>query len=182
VDVGCGSGRFRSFIQDLCASYRGVDAVRYTGFADDAIFLAADLNRDALPLADSSMDIVVSLETVEHLESPRAFCRELVRVLRPGGWLLMTTPNQRSVVSLGSLLLKGHFSAFQDNSYPAHQTALLETDLRRIARENALQDIAIEFTCAGRIPLTARAYPSVLSRSFPRACSDNILLLGRKPA
>jgi len=182
LDVGCGSGRFGTFIPDLCGSYRGVDAVRYDGFPDDAILLKADLDREPLPLADASIDVVVSLETVEHLESPRAFCRELVRVLRPGGWLLVTTPNQRSLLSLGSLFLKGHFSAFQDNNYPAHQTALLDTDLQRIARENALADIAIEFTCTGRMPLTARACPQALSRAFPRAFSDNVLLLGRKPA
>jgi len=181
VDVGCGTGRLHTLLGDLATSYIGVDAVRYDGFPAAAPFLAADLNRDQIPVADGSADIAVSLETIEHLENPRAFCRELVRITRPGGWLLVTTPNQRSVVSLGALLLKEHFSAFRDGSYPAHQTALLDTDLRRIAAENGLQETSITFTCAGRIPLTGAFYPSWLSRAFPRSLSDNVLLLARKP-
>jgi 2-polyprenyl-3-methyl-5-hydroxy-6-metoxy-1,4-benzoquinol methylase len=180
VDIGCGTGRLNTLLGDLATSYIGVDAVRYDGFPAGALFLAADLN-DAIPVADGSADIAVSLETIEHLENPRAFCRELVRITKPGGWLLVTTPNQRSLVSLGALLLKEHFSAFRDGSYPAHQTALLDTDLRRIAAENGLQDISITFTCAGRIPLTGAFYPPWLSRALPRSLSDNVLLLARKP-
>lgn len=180
VDIGCGTGRLHALLGSLATSYIGVDAVRYDGFPAAVPFLAADLNRDQIPVADGSADIVVSLETIEHLENPRAFCRELVRITRPGGWLLVSTPNQRSVVSLGALLLKEHFSAFRDSSYPAHQTALLDTDLRRVAAENGLQEISITFTGAGRIPLTGALYPPWLSRAFPRSLSDNVLLLARK--
>lgn len=179
VDVGCGTGRLRAVAADLATSYIGVDAVRYEGFPADACFLAADVNRDPIPVADRTADIAVSLETIEHLENPRAFCRELVRIMKPGAWLLVSTPNQRSVGSLGALLFKEHFSAFRDSCYPAHQTALLDTDLRRIAAENELQDIAIAFTGSGRIPLTGAAFPTSISRAFPRALSDNVLLLAR---
>jgi 2-polyprenyl-3-methyl-5-hydroxy-6-metoxy-1,4-benzoquinol methylase len=179
VDVGCGTGRLRAVVADLATSYIGVDAVRHEGFPSDARFLTADLDRQPIPLADRAADIVVSLETIEHLENPRAFCRELVRIMKPGAWLLVSTPNQRSVGSLGALLFKEHFSAFRDPCYPAHQTALLDTDLRRIAAENALQNISIVFTGAGRIPLTAATYPRAVSRAFPRALSDNVLLLAR---
>ena len=182
VDVGCGTGRLRMFIKDAIESYAGVDAVRYQGLPDDAHFVRVDLNRDPIPIADNSADIAISLETIEHLENPRAFMREMVRITKPGGWLLVTTPNQRSLVSLGALLVKGHYSAFLENNYPAHQTALLDTDLLRIASENRLRNVAIEFTCAGRIPLTPARYPRPLSRLFPRAMSDHVLLVASKPA
>lgn len=181
VDVGCGTGQLKTLFSGLTDSYVGVDAVRYDGFPLDTPFVAGDLNREPIPVADDSADISVSLETIEHLENPRAFCRELVRITKPGGWLLVTTPNQRSLVSLGALLLREHFSAFRDSNYPAHQTALLDTDLRRIAAENALQDIEIEFTRAGRIPLSGAFYPRALSDAFPRGLSDNVLLFARKP-
>jgi 2-polyprenyl-3-methyl-5-hydroxy-6-metoxy-1,4-benzoquinol methylase len=181
VDVGCGTGRLRALVTDLATSYVGVDAVRFDGFPADARLLVVDLNREPIPLADGSADIVVSLETIEHLENPRAFCRELVRIIKPRGWLLVSTPNQRSLGSIGALLFKEHFSAFRDSSYPAHQTALLDTDLRRIAAESGLQDISITFTGAGRLPLTAASYPHWASRAFPRALSDNVLLLARTP-
>ena len=182
VDVGCGTGRLRGFLAGIATSYVGVDAVRHEGFPHDAQLLVADLDRDSIPVADRSADVVVSLETIEHLENPRAFCRELTRIARPGGWLVISTPNQRSLVSLGALLFKEHFSAFRDNCYPAHQTALLDTDLRRIASEIGLQDVAIAFTGAGRVPLTGLSYPRAASRVLPRALSDNVLLIARRPS
>jgi 2-polyprenyl-3-methyl-5-hydroxy-6-metoxy-1,4-benzoquinol methylase len=166
----------------IATSYEGVDAVRHEGFPHDAQLLLADLDRDSIPVADRSADVVVSLETIEHLENPRAFCRELTRIARPGGWLVISTPNQRSLVSLGALLFKEHFSAFRDNCYPAHQTALLDTDLRRIASEIGLQDVAIAFTGSGRVPLTGVSYPRAASRVLPRALSDNVLLIARRPS
>jgi 2-polyprenyl-3-methyl-5-hydroxy-6-metoxy-1,4-benzoquinol methylase len=180
ADVGCGTGRLRALLDGIATSYVGVDAVRHEGFPEAAPLLLADLDRQPIPLADQSSDVVVSLETIEHLENPRAFCRELARIARPGGWLVVSTPNQRSLVSLGALLLTEHFSAFRDNCYPAHQTALLDTDLRRIASEVGLQDVAIAFTGTGRVPLTAVSYPRAVSRAFPRALSDNVLLIGRR--
>ena len=181
VDVGCGSGRLYPLLAGMIDSYVGVDAVRYEGFPAGASYARADLNRERIPVPDASADITISLETIEHLENPRSFCRDLVRITKPGGWMLLTTPNQRSLVSLGALLTKEHFSAFRESNYPAHQTALLDTDLLRIARENDLRDVAIEFTCAGRVPFSGAHYPRVLSRAFPRALSDNVLLVARKP-
>ena len=77
---------------------------------------------------------------------------------------MVTTPNQLSLLSKLTLVLKNQFNAFQDSSYPAHLTALLEIDLRRIATECGLADVAIAYSQQGRIPGTARHYPSVFSR------------------
>jgi 2-polyprenyl-3-methyl-5-hydroxy-6-metoxy-1,4-benzoquinol methylase len=181
VDVGCGSGRLYPRLAGMIDSYVGVDAARYDGFPPQASFIQADLNHDRIPVPDASGDVTISLETIEHLENPRAFCRELARIAKPGGWILLSTPNQRSLVSLGALLTKEHFSAFRDINYPVHQTALLDTDLLRIAGETRLQDVAVEFTCSGRMPFTAAHYPRPLSMAFPRALSDNVLLVARKP-
>ena len=180
VDVGCGTGRLRTFLGDMIESYVGVDAIQYEGLTSGIAFMRADLNRDPIPVPDHSADVAISIETIEHLENPRAFVRELVRIVKPGGWIVVTTPNQRSVLSLGALLLKGHFSAFGARNYPAHQTALLDTDLSRIAADNHLCDVAIEFTGVGRMPLSSAHYPRRLSRRFPRAMSDNVLLIARK--
>jgi 2-polyprenyl-3-methyl-5-hydroxy-6-metoxy-1,4-benzoquinol methylase len=182
VDVGCGVGRLRAFLADIIDSYVGVDAIQYDGLPTGVAFVRADLNRDPVPVPDHSADVAISIETIEHLENPRAFVRELVRIVKPGGWIVVTTPNQRSLVSLGALVIKGHFSAFGEVNYPAHQTALLDTDLWRIAVENGLRDVAIEFTCVGRMPLSRAQYPRVLSRRFQRAMSDNVLLVAQTRA
>jgi 2-polyprenyl-3-methyl-5-hydroxy-6-metoxy-1,4-benzoquinol methylase len=180
VDVGCGAGRLREFLGPVIDSYLGVDAIQYDGLPAGISFMRADLNRDPIPVPDRSADVTISVETIEHLENPRAFVRELVRITRPGGWIVVTTPNQRSLVSLSALIVKGHFSAFGQSNYPAHQTALLDTDLLRIAGENHLSDVAIEFTGVGRMPLSSARYPRAVSSVFRRTLSDNVLLVARK--
>lgn len=54
-----------------------------------------------LPLGRQSFDIIVSFETLEHLPNPQRFLQEALRVLRPGGIMILSTPN-RAVVSAGS--------------------------------------------------------------------------------
>jgi len=51
---------------------------------------------EQLPFADGSFDFILLSEVVEHLEEPHMSIREASRVLRPGGRLLVTTPNYRS--------------------------------------------------------------------------------------
>ena len=46
-----------------------------------------------LPLRDESVDLVAARWVMEHLESPRLFLQEVVRILRPGGRLIVLTPN-----------------------------------------------------------------------------------------
>jgi 2-polyprenyl-3-methyl-5-hydroxy-6-metoxy-1,4-benzoquinol methylase len=181
ADVGCGGGRLWRDLSPMFAACHGVDAVHYDGLPADVAFIAADLDCLPLPLADGCADVVAAVETIEHLENPRAFCRELTRITRAGGWVVITTPNQLSLLSLLTLVTKQRFSAFQDAAYPAHRTALLEIDLRRIASECALQDVAVRFTQCGRLPLSAAHYPEWLARRFPRALSDNLVMIGRKP-
>ncbi len=48
---------------------------------------------DRLPAEDGAFDVVIALDVQEHLHDPRAFNRELFRVVRPGGHVVVTTPN-----------------------------------------------------------------------------------------
>lgn len=182
ADIGCGGGNLWREVGPSFARCIGVDAVRYDGLPVSVEFLAADLDRLPLPLGDKTADVVAAVEVVEHLENPRAFCRELVRLTRPGGWVVVTTPNQLSLLSLITLTVKQRFSAFQDPAYPAHITALLEVDLRRIAAECGLEAIEVRYTGEGRIPGTGEHYPSGVSATFPRLMSDNVVLIGRTHA
>jgi len=54
------------------------------------------INADAtcLPLASASIDLVVSFETLEHVPDPGAMIKEIRRVLKPGGRLVLSTPNR----------------------------------------------------------------------------------------
>ncbi len=179
LNVGCGEGTLRSFVAHQFARYVGVDIARYDGFPADAEFHQVNLDGLPMPLADGFADVVAAVETIEHLENPRALMREMVRLCRPGGWVVVTTPNQLSLASKVSLLLKNQFLAFQEapGLYPAHITALLEIDLIRIARECGLADCAIVYSNQGRIPLTSTHWPTALTG---RAFSDNLALVARR--
>jgi 2-polyprenyl-3-methyl-5-hydroxy-6-metoxy-1,4-benzoquinol methylase len=181
ADVGCGTGSFRSHCSAVCEKYCGVDVVRYDDFPTDAEFLAADLDSARWPLEDNLFDATVSLETIEHLENPRAFFREMTRITRPGGLVIVTTPNQLSFLSKLTLIVKNEFTAFQERPglYPAHRTALLETDLARIARESGLQGARIAYSNSGRIPGGDLTWPAMFGG---RAFSDNVMVIARKPA
>jgi ubiquinone/menaquinone biosynthesis C-methylase UbiE len=57
-----------------------------------APFCAGDAH--AIPLADGSIDVIVTFETIEHIRGPEAFLDECVRVLAPEGLLIVSTPNK----------------------------------------------------------------------------------------
>lgn len=180
VDVGCGAGHLWPFLRPRFSRYIGVDAVRYPDFPAEAEFSQANLDTNGVSLPDESADVVVSVETIEHLENPRSLMRELVRLARVGGWVVVTTPNQLSFLSLLTLVLKHRFASFQDVHYPMHLTALLEVDLIRIATECGLTEVSIAYSLQGRVVLTPWHYPRFLAGCFPRALSDNLLMIGRK--
>jgi 2-polyprenyl-3-methyl-5-hydroxy-6-metoxy-1,4-benzoquinol methylase len=182
VDVGCGTGGLWKLVSRRFDSYCGLDAVRYEGFPGGAEFRQIDLDAPHWGLSENEADVVAAVETIEHLENPWAFMRALVRLARPGGWVVVTTPNQLSALSLITLLAKRRFSSFQDGHYPAHRTALLEIDLRRIAGECALEEMQIAYSQSGRVPLTGWHYPAGVARLCPRRLSDNLMIIGRKPS
>jgi SAM-dependent methyltransferase len=181
IDVGCRAGNLWGYVRDRFDRYVGADVVRDEGMPDDGEFYRIDLDTGRAPLPDGAGKVVASVETIEHLENPRALARELTRLARPGGWVVITTPNQLSLLGKLNLVLKNEFNAFQAGSYPAHLTALLEADLRRISSDCGWADMALAYSESGRGPGIARHRPRWLSRLFPRSLSDNVLVIGQKP-
>lgn len=181
VDVGCGQGNFYSFVDLSRQQYIGADIVRYPEFPQGCEFIESDLDTCQIKLPDNYAEIVCSIETIEHLENPRALIRELVRIAAPGGTIIVTTPNQLNLLSKLTLIFKNQFNAFQESPgcYPAHITALLEIDLIRIARECQLSDIQIHYTDRGRIPGTSKSWPHSLGLKG-RLFSDNVIVVAKK--
>lgn len=181
IDVGCGGGGLHRVIAGWCASYCGLDAVRYDAWPDDLEFHQVDLDRLEWPTPAAPGDVVVAVETIEHLENPWAFMRQLATLVVPGGLVIVTTPNQMSVLSLLTLLTRQRFSAFQDAHYPAHRTALLESDLRRVASAAGLDVVETAYTACGRVPLSPWHYPRRVAELAPRWLSDNLMVVARRP-
>lgn len=107
---------------------------------------------NSLSIADETFDVIVSPEVIEHLENPRAVVREWWRLLRPGGTLIFSTPNNESWRSLFSLIVQGHFVAFVDTCYPAHITPMVRKDIERILNEFGFSKPKFVFTDVGGIP------------------------------
>ncbi len=181
LDVGCGVGQLWPFVSETFTDYVGADVLRYDGFPEGVELHTIDLDTGGVPLPDGFADVVAGIETIEHLENPRAYVRELVRLCKPGGWVIVTTPNQLSFLSKLSLVLKNEFSHFRGMNYPAHITALVATDLHRMAAECKLTDAVVDYSRCGRMPGVSWKWPGFLSRLLPRACSDNVALIARKP-
>jgi methionine biosynthesis protein MetW len=96
LDVGCGNGQAGGLpLRAMGCQYIGVD-VSATALAS-ARALGLDVcqitDGTALPFPNNSFDAVVSMEVVEHLMFPLPTVIEMMRVLKPGGILLITTPN-----------------------------------------------------------------------------------------
>lgn len=99
LDVACGAGFGVRMIAGHCAKVVGVDLdelsiaeAREADVEDAGEYLVADATR--MPFADGAFDVVLSFETLEHVPAT-SFLREVNRVLKQGGWLLLSTPQNR---------------------------------------------------------------------------------------
>jgi ubiquinone/menaquinone biosynthesis C-methylase UbiE len=88
IDVGCGSGPYRRLVEPHVETYLGIDYPAGSGQPNASVY--ADAMR--LPVRDASVDTVLCTEVIEHLPRPAECFAEFVRVLRPGGHLILTTP------------------------------------------------------------------------------------------
>lgn len=96
LDAGCGTGRFSARAASMGAGVVALDIgpslLSQVVRKCPAIPACGDVT--SLPFRDDSFDVVVSSECIEHTPTPERAVRELVRVLRPGGRLVITCPNQ----------------------------------------------------------------------------------------
>ncbi|QEV17942.1 MULTISPECIES: class I SAM-dependent methyltransferase [Streptomyces] len=120
LDIGCGDGSAAATAAPLLAGHRviGVD------WSQDALKRAhahlpyvvrGELTDGGLPFADKTADAVLFSEVIEHLVDPDSALDELRRVLRPGGHLMLSTPNLAAWYNRG-LLLAGVQPVFSEVS------------------------------------------------------------------
>jgi len=108
VDVGCGDGSALAIAAGHNPGHRfaGVDwsgdALR-RAHALGLTVLRAAVTAPGLPVADGAADVVIMSELIEHLVDPDGAIAEVRRVLRPGGSLLLSTPNLAAWYNRGLL-------------------------------------------------------------------------------
>jgi methionine biosynthesis protein MetW len=110
LDLGCGDGWFLDGIGERYRLAIGID-IQLTCSPNGSVtrswrHVVGDLDA-GIPVASSSADVVHANQVIEHLKNPLAFLTEAHRVLRPGGCLIVTTPNIRYLRHLWLLVVRG---------------------------------------------------------------------------
>jgi ubiquinone/menaquinone biosynthesis C-methylase UbiE len=162
LDAGC--GRYLRFCRELSgiASMVGVDldTVLETDNSAAPFAVRADVGR--LPFPEGHFDMVISRSVIEHLEDPAQVFREFSRVLKPGGKVVIITPNKYDYVSvIASLtpywlhrsLVSRIFQVPEDDVFPT------------LYRANTMSAIRKAFVSAGLVQKeldTLNHYPAYL--------------------
>ena len=138
LDVGCGTGAFLHSIRDIAPDAEGCDfnTEQYQDTESLSRIRKADLNAEPLPYADDSFDVVTSLDVLEHVFHPYRLVEEALRVVRPGGYVILSTPNVASILQKAQYLFTGRFKGFFD---PAQSAETGERHISPIFRETLEQ-------------------------------------------
>jgi ubiquinone/menaquinone biosynthesis C-methylase UbiE len=162
LDAGC--GRYLRFCKELSdtAAVVGIDLepVLETDNQSAPFGVRGDVGR--LPFLSNRFDMVISRSVIEHLEDPSQVFREFSRVLRPGGKVIVITPNKYDYVSMIAALTPYWLHRFLVSrifEVPEHDV------FPTLYRANTLSTIQKLFKSAGLAPReldTVNHYPAYL--------------------
>lgn len=165
LDAPCGAGALSAALLESGLDVTALDLDPLARPRLGERLAVADLNRP-LPLPDASFDIACSTEGIEHLEDGFGFLRELRRVLRPGGRLVLTTPNTLSLRSRVRFLGSGFYHTDprpldEARRHPLHHIGLrtfpelrymLHTSGFRLQRVGCSHVKPVSYLYAGYVP------------------------------
>lgn len=153
LDAGCGT--YLKFCKQFSDRARvvGIDLETKLETRNDRqpFGVRGDLSR--LPFAPSSFDLVISRSVIEHLEDPGQVFREFQRVLRPGGKVVVITPNKYDYVSvIASLtpywlhrkLVGKIFQVSEDDVYPTLYRANTISSIRKAFLTAGFQEAELD--------------------------------------
>jgi SAM-dependent methyltransferase len=154
LDAGC--GRYMTFCKDLApksAMVVGLDLEPQleTRNRNPPFGVRGDL--DHLPFASGTFDLIISRSVVEHLLNPVQVFKEFARVLRPGGKVVVITPNKWDYVSVIAAvtpyrfhrsLVSRIFGVSEDDVFPTAYRANTAAAIRKTFGEAGFADCEIE--------------------------------------
>jgi SAM-dependent methyltransferase len=166
LEAGCGEGYGADLIADVARKVIGLDYDEATVAHVRARYPRVDMrhgNLAELPLADGSVDVVVNFQVIEHLWDQPQFVAECLRVLRPSGVLLMSTPNRVT------------FSPGRDTPINPFHTRELNADELTELLETAgftLEAMQGVFHGRGLVELDVKNGGSIIDAQIARALAD----------
>jgi SAM-dependent methyltransferase len=175
LDVGCGNGALAGeFLQRGCRvvgldlSHSGIGVARRKHPSGRFELLAAD-EHVLEKLGETSFDIVVSTEVVEHLYDPRAFARGCYTAIKPGGRFICSTPYHGYLKNL-VISLSGKWDHHANPLWDGGHIKLWSRNtLGQLLRETGFTNI--QFKGAGRWPFMWRSM--VMSGERPARNSND---------
>lgn len=94
LDVGCGRGDYTEIFCHSGNRVIGLDVADWRNKNSDSNFNFIIYKGDVLPFGDKEFDVVVSFDVIEHIDDDFSFVREVRRVLKDEGKILIATPNR----------------------------------------------------------------------------------------
>jgi len=166
LEAGCGEGYGADLIADVARRVIGLDYDESAVAHVRARYPRVEMhhgNLAALPLADCAVDVVVNFQVIEHLWDQGQFVDECLRVLRPGGVLLMSTPNRIT------------FSPGRDTPInPFHTRELNAAELTELLTSEGfrIEGVYGVFHGARLVELDERHGGSIIDAQITRALAD----------
>jgi SAM-dependent methyltransferase len=155
VDIGCGRfgllGKGNGRLLDLQADSLGIDIDLQSLAANRNVGHRLCASCYSLPLQDNSVDIIACRWVFEHLEHPEKAMQEFSRVLRPGGFLYVKTPNLLNYAMVISWLTPTAFhNVFRSRggmreNIPTFYRANTSPTLRRLAAKTGFAVRTLEY-------------------------------------
>lgn len=166
LEAGCGEGYGADLIAEVAHRVIALDYDETTVAHVRARYPRVDIrqaNLAELPLPDESVDVVVNLQVIEHLWDQAKFVQECARVLRPGGQLIVSTPNRIT------------FSPGRDTPInPFHTRELNAEELTQLLRDAGFTHVSMSGVFHGpRLQeMDARHGGSIIDAQIARAVAD----------
>lgn len=99
ADIGCGAGSFLSHVSGLAEKIIAVEPTeRYHNSLRQRGYDVFSYATDTLKVHPEGVDIAVTFQVIEHVLNPRAFLTEIAALLKPGGGLIIATPNRDDIL------------------------------------------------------------------------------------
>jgi len=134
LDCGCGDGRFAKIMSKAGFQVYACDFDKEFYKAEEIPFKKVDLNQK-LPYKSDFFDVIILREVIEHIDNQASLFNELHRITKPGGFVLLETPNVHNWISKLIFLFSDHLNFFYGDylKWIGHKHPLFTWNLARFS-------------------------------------------------